>query len=465
MKITYVVNTFPKLSETFVLGQITELINRGHDVDIVSINKPTEESVHEDIDKYKLFEKTHYINKSPSRLGFEPEEKLISSLVFTDIIHAHFAANPADWASKFSIALGTPFVITTHAYDIYINPDTEDLKEKFEDATKVITISNYNKKYLLKLLGSNFEQKIDVIRCGTDLNKFKYTERINKHLVKILFVGRLIEKKGGSCAIEAFKKVLEENQNIELRIIGDGPLNEEIEKLIQKLNLDGKVILLGAQPQSTVLKEMNEADIFFLPSLTAENGDREGIPVSIIEAAATGLPIVSTIHSGIPEIVIDGETGFLVQEKDTPAMAERLRQLIRDPELRTKMGKAGRAHVETNYDRKNEMDNLEKHFENLLENKVLISDMSENQLSIIRERIRNLGILLSKLDTEIRVKINEINEKSKEIGQKNQELNRKDEQITHLQERLGKIESKLVYKVYVKGVKLFENIYQKIKTV
>lgn len=465
MKITYIVNKFPKISETFVLGQITELVNRGHDVDIISITKPTEELVHEDIDKYKLLERTQYINKSPSSLGFEINERLISYLIFTDIIHAHFAGNSATWALNISRLLGIPFVMTAHAYDIYIDPDVDDLREKFEDATKVITISNYNKDYLLKLLTGGFEQKIEVIRCGIDLNKFKYIERLNKDVIKILFIGRLVEKKGPTYAIEAFNKVLGEIPNIELRMIGDGPLKDEVDRLINKLDLNDNVILLGAQPQSAVLKEMAEADIFFLPSLTAENGDREGIPVSIIEAAATGLPIVSTIHSGIPEVVIDGETGFLVPENDTTAMTERLKQLILDPELRINMGKAGRAHVETNYDRKNEIDNLEKLFENLLEKKVLISDMSENQLSIIRERIRNLGILLSKLDAEIRIKTNEINEKSKEIGQKNQELNRKDEQITYLQERLDKIESKLVYKVYVKGVKLFENIYQKIKTV
>lgn len=449
-------STFPKLSETFVLGQITELINRGHDVDIVSINKPTEESIHEDIDKYKLLERTQYLNKSPSSLGFELNERLISSLIFTDIIHAHFAAYPADWASKFSRSLGIPFVITTHAYDIYINPNVEDLKEKFEDATKVITTTDYNKNYLSKLLGEKYGANIEIIRYGIDISRFSFIERKSSGNVKILFIGRLVEKKGPSYAIEAFYKVLQEIPNIELRIIGDGPLNDKINELIHKLDLKGKVILLGAQPQSMVLKEMAEADIFFLPSLTAENGDREGSPVSILEAEATGLPVVSTIHTGIPEIVIDGKTGFLAPEKDTLAMAERLKQLVIDPELRIKMGKAGRVHVETNYDRKNEIDNLERLFVNLLENREPISDMSENQLSMIRERIRNLGIQLSRLDAEISVKTNAINEKNKEINQKNWELNQKDEQVRHLQVRLDKIESTLAYKVYIKMMSILK---------
>lgn len=391
MKVAYIVNFFPKLSETFILGQITDLIDRGHDVEVISINKPIEEAFHEDINKYKLLGKTHYIYKNPSDLGFELDEKLISSLIFTDIIHAHFAAHPAAWALKISRASGIPFVITAHAYDIYINPDVEDLKEKFGNAAKVITTTNYNKDYLSKLLGEKSGANIEIIRYGIDTSKFSLIERKPSGKVKILFIGRLVEKKGATYAIKAFNRVLGEIPDIELRMIGDGPLKDEVNDLIRKLNLDGKVLLLGGQPQSIVLKEIAEADIFFLPSLTAENGDREGSPVSILEAEATGLPIVSTIHTGIPEIVNDGETGFLVPEKDIPAMAERLKELVANPELRIKMGKAARRHVQTYYDRKIEMDNLEELFKSLLENRLPVSGLSENQLKIIRERIRNLG--------------------------------------------------------------------------
>jgi colanic acid/amylovoran biosynthesis glycosyltransferase len=445
------VGTFPKISETFVLGQITELINRGHDVNIISIYKPTEESAHEDIDKYKLLEKTLYINKSPSSLGFEPNEELISSLIFADIIHAHFAAYPAYWASKFSRALGIPFVITTHAYDIYVNPNVENLKEKFGNAAKVIATTAYNKDYLLKLLGAEYASNIEVIKYGIDLSRFSLNEKTPAGKVKILYTGRLVEKKGPAYAIEAFNKLTAEFPDAELRMIGDGPLKDKIIELINKLDLNDKVALLGALPQSMVLKEMASADIFFLPSLTAENGDREGSPVSVLEAEATGLPVVSTIHTGIPEIVIDGQTGFLVPEKDTAAMAERLKQLILDPELRVKMGKAGRAHVETHYDRKNEIDNLENLFENLLENKQLKCDMSESQLSTIRKRIRSLGVQLSKLDDEIRVKTNKINDMNSELG-------RKDEHIAALQCRLDEIESKPMYKAYVKMMNIFKYI-------
>lgn len=465
MKITYFVNQFPKLSETFVLGQITGLIDRGHDIEIISITEPSEETVHEDISKYNLLEKTHYINKSRSILGFIPDQKLVSALFFTDIIHAHFAGNPASWALKISQSFGIPFVFTAHAYDIFIDPDVEDLKEKFGNAAKIITISDYNTEYLLNMLGKEFEEKIEVIRCGIDLTNFNYVERTHNDIVKILFVGRLVEKKGPLYAIEALNNLTKERNNIELRMIGDGPLKGEITSLIGKLNLGDKVHLLGAQPQSRVLKEMEEADIFFLPSLTAENGDREGSPVSILEAQATGLPIVSTIHTGIPEIVIDGKTGFLVPEKDTNAMTESLKKLIPDPELRIKMGKAGRAHVETYHDREKEIDELEKLFHNLLQNRPLISEISQDRLSILEERIKNTGVQLSSLDNEIRQKIKEIYQRDKEIKQKNNEINQKDEQLKHLEERLARIESTLGYRMYISVDRFFKRIARRLKKV
>jgi len=498
MKITYIANKFPKLSETFVLGQITDLIDRGHDVEIIAIEKPTDETANEEVTKYNLLEKIHYINKSPSILEFELNDKILSSLIFTDLIHAHFAANPASWALKISQLFDIPFVFTAHAYDIYINPDVEGLREKFESATKVITISNFNKDYLLNLLGQEFEEKIEVIRCGIDLDKFCYSIRTPKEIIKILFVGRLVEKKGLSYAIESINRVLKDYQNIELRMIGNGPLINEVNDLIKELNLNEKIVLLGAQPHSRVLKEMEEADIFFLPSLTAENGDREGIPVSIMEAQATGLPIVSTIHTGIPELVLDGKTGFLVAEKDTTAMAERLKELAMNPELRINMGGSGRSQVESIYDREKEIDQLYKLFRSVCKDKTLVSEMSESELKTIRQRIGKVGDQLKRLDTEIRQKnieseqlnkktkqknreiqqkIKEIQHKDKEISQKlgeikqrdreltekNNEILKKNKQITHLQKRLDTIQSKLAYKAYVKVITFVNYVRRQIK--
>jgi glycosyltransferase involved in cell wall biosynthesis len=486
LKITYIVSKFPKLSETFVLGQITDLIDRGHDVGIISIEKPTDEAVHEEVNKYNLLEKTHYINKSPSVLGFELNDKVLSSLIFTDLIHAHFAANPASWALKISQLFDIPFVFTAHAYDIYINPDVESLKEKFEIAKKVITISNYNKKYLLNLLGQEFDEKIEVIRCGIDLNKFKHIQRTPKDIIKILFVGRFVEKKGASYAIETIDRLLKESHNIELRMIGDGPLMNEAKNLMNDLSLNEKIVLLGPQPHSIVLKEMEEADIFFLPSITADNGDREGIPVSIMEAQATGLPVVSTVHSGIPELVIDSKTGFLVPENDTAAMAEKLKELITNYKLRINMGELGRSQIESIYDREKEIDQLDKLFRSVCKNKTLVSKMSEEEINTISQRVGKLGDQLKRLDTEItqkneqleqltkdkkhknqqiQEKNKEIQEKNKEIQNRNNQIQRVEEKTATLQKRLDTIQSKLAYKAYIKAFSFVDYIGKQIKKI
>lgn len=457
MNIIYITNTFPKLSETFVLGQITELIDRGHNVEIISISKPAEHTAHEDVINYGLLEKTHYLKKKASSLGFEPEESLISSLAFTDIIHAHFAAQPATWALKISKTFGIPYLITTHAYDIYINPDTKDLKEKFANAVKIITTTDYNKKYLSELLGGELGENVEIVKYGIDIFKFSFFHRKASDKIKILFVGRMVEKKGPSYAIEAFKLATAENPDIELRMIGDGPLKNTTDQLIKELHLEN-VTMLGGLSQSKVLKEMQEADIFFLPSLTADNGDREGSPVSILEAAATGLPVVSTQHTGIPEIVIDGKTGFLVPEKDTNAMAAALNKLISNPDLRDEMGKKGRTHVETNYDRKKEMDHLEKIFNSLIENRSLISGLSQKQLDVFTERTERIAELLQDFDSELNQKQEVINQREKEKEQKLKTINDKDEEIKLLKERLTSAESRFGYKLHAFAYTLFKKI-------
>jgi hypothetical protein len=318
------------------------------------------------------------------------------------------------------------------------------------------------------------------------LNKFKHIQRTPKDIIKILFVGRFVEKKGASYAIETIDRLLKESHNIELRMIGDGPLMNEAKNLMNELSLNEKIVLLGPQPHSIVLKEMEEADIFFLPSITADNGDREGIPVSIMEAQATGLPVVSTVHSGIPELVIDSKTGFLVPENDTAAMAEKLKELITNYKLRINMGELGRSQIESIYDREKEIDQLDKLFRSVCKNKTLVSKMSEEEINTISQRVGKLGDQLKRLDTEItqkneqleqltkdkkhknqqiQEKNKEIQEKNKEIQNRNNQIQRVEEKTATLQKRLDTIQSKLAYKAYIKAFSFVDYIGKQIKKI
>jgi colanic acid/amylovoran biosynthesis glycosyltransferase len=164
-----------------------------------------------------------------------------------------------------------------------------------------------------------------------------------------LTVGRLVEKKGLEYAVRAVALARRTCPNLRYEIIGDGPLRPALGELVDKLNLAPIVSLLGAADCDFVRRKMAATDLFMLPSVTANDGDQEGIPVSLMEAQACGLPVLSTRHSGIPELVADGESGFLVAERDVEALASRLTYLIEHPESWPRMGRAGRTIVESRF--------------------------------------------------------------------------------------------------------------------
>jgi len=350
---------FPKLSETFILEQITSLIDLGHDVKIVAFYRPDEEIFHPQIEKYGLLAKTLYVTKIGTK-PFEFTPEVIEFIEDADVIHAHFAALPADFAMQASNLLGIPYLFTTHAYDIFVHCSREKLLEYAKTAAKVITISHYNKRYMLDRIGDEFSEKISIIRCGIPVEKFDPSPRdADKNQVDILVTGRFVEKKGIANAIDAFS-LLSPNLNAQLRIIGDGPLKDSLLEKARVSPLADKIVFLGSQPQSIVIEEIQNADIFLLPSVTASNNDCEGLPVSLLEAQAMKLPVVSTLHTGIPEGVLDGTSGFLVPENDVEAITDKLTELIVDPELRLKMGEDGRSFVKLNFNISTEIIKLEK---------------------------------------------------------------------------------------------------------
>jgi colanic acid/amylovoran biosynthesis glycosyltransferase len=205
------------------------------------------------------------------------------------------------------------------------------------------------------------DEKIRVHHLGVDLNKFKPGEKKERSYNTVLLVGRLVEKKGIPLAIEAFARIKDKYPQTRLKIIGDGYLKDTIEALIKQHDLQDRTTLVGFHTPYTQVKEgMANADIFILPSHTSERGDKEGTPMVLMEAQAMSLPVISTFHGGIPEVVIDGETGFLVQEKDIDALADRLDYLLDHPELRLEMGRRGRAHIEKHYNAKDEITHIEK---------------------------------------------------------------------------------------------------------
>lgn len=389
MKIAYVLDAFPELSESFVLGEIVEIINLGHDVKIFSLNHPRETMVHREVVENELLPSTYYfsfknvfkklwgflinvfkvlglgeINFSVSSLADSGKVAYFAlELKDRDLIHSHFAFT-GQFVRKLSKVANMPFTLTTHAVDIFVKPDADKLKKIVSDSDTVITISNYNRKYLEGLLGS--KGKIRVIRCGVDLQKFAPSERFNRDgRIRLLTVARLVEKKGLQYLIKAMK-IVAADVDCELNIVGSGPQHEELLKLVHRLGLNDSVHFSGNIGDSELIEYYKNSDIFVLPCIVSDNGDRDGIPVSIMEAMAMKLPVVSTTISGIPELVRPG-CGFLIPEKDVLRLAEAIEKLCRDKNLRISMGESGRRVVEEDYNLKIQSRKLSDLFEKIAE--------------------------------------------------------------------------------------------------
>lgn len=242
-----------------------------------------------------------------------------------------------------------PFVVHVHGQDITSMPnDTaycNELKKMFIKAKAFIAASHYMKRRLI-LLGCN-EQKIEVIRLGVDgklITPLPW-ERRKKLVPNIIFLGNLVEKKNPIALLHAFRIVKNKIPNAILSIIGSGPLKDTVCKTIENLGLSDSVTMYGTLKRSESFPIINNHWIYAQHSVTSINGDTEGFAISLAEAALHELPVVSTVHNGITENVIDGKTGFLVPEYDYETMAEKIIYLIQHPDIAEQMGKAGREHI------------------------------------------------------------------------------------------------------------------------
>lgn len=404
MRIAFIVGIFPKLSETFILNQITGLIDLGHKVEIFAWERANEEKIHPKVIEYSLLERTHYLqdfaspaNKVKAATGlvcihiwkrpwvivkalnvFKLGKKALSlRILFNlmpflkskfDIIHCHFGPTGKQFLFLKRI-LNIKFVTTFHAYDVsaFIKQGGTDVYHRlFTRGDLFLPVSNYWKNRLIQL--GCPQDKIVVHHMGIDIQEFKFSPRKfpPDGKIKILTVARLVEKKGLNYSIEAVARAIQKYPDIQYKIVGDGPLRDELNKLISKLGVAKKIRLVGWKDSSEVKALMGETHIFLLHSVTATNGDMEGIPVSLMEAQAVGVPVISTYHSGIPELVQDGKSGFLVSEKNVDAFSERLSYLIEHPGEWLEMGRNGRNFVEKKYNNVQLSKKLENIYHRLL---------------------------------------------------------------------------------------------------
>jgi colanic acid/amylovoran biosynthesis glycosyltransferase len=391
MKIAFIVDAFPNVSETFVLNQITGLIDLGHMVEIFAGARSPETKMHQEIEDYGLLKRTYYHNEVPRNSVYRTIKSfLLFILLFPrypmvilrslnllrygrdasslnlfykaalflrkgdfDIIHCHFGPNGMLGVLLKEMGIPGKILTTFHGYDVYKYVSRKGkgvYRSLFSQGDLFLPISDYWKRRLMKL--GCPQDKLIIHHMGVDIDRFELRLRglDSGEKVNVLTVARLIPKKGLEYSIRAVARTLDVYPNIRYEIVGDGPMQKELENLVASLGVERQVSLSGWKVGAELAVSLRKAHIFLLHSVTDSEGNMEGIPVSLMEAQAVGLPVVSTYHSGIPELVSNEKSGFLVPEKDVVAMAQRLEYLVKHPDVWANMGREGRKIIEKRFD-------------------------------------------------------------------------------------------------------------------
>ena len=285
-----------------------------------------------------LLAKTIYI-------GFKIEKSPIQHL------HVHFASYGAISALWLQRMLGISFSVTIHAYDLF--KKNEFLEEIMEKAKGVVTISDFNRQWIEKLFGKKYHQKVQVIRCGVDLKKFFFRKNdgLNRgRPFKILYVAGFVEKKGHILLLDVLEKLKSQGRMIDCELIGDGPLLSRMKGHAERLGILDQVHFLGARSHDEVRDRMLQADCFVMPAITDSAQSMDGIPVALMEAMAIGLPVIASRLSGIPELVIHGETGLLVQPGERDDLVKQVLQVQDQGDIFFNIVRQGRKKIEQEYD-------------------------------------------------------------------------------------------------------------------
>jgi glycosyltransferase involved in cell wall biosynthesis len=280
------------------------------------------------------------------RLGWAPRFHQQARRFQPDLVHAHFASGGRS-AMPLARALGVPLVVTLHGADITVRGAAERYRALSEQAAAFICVSNFIRDRALE--AGLPEGKLRVHYIGIDRKLFVPAPG-EIEPAGVLFVGRLVEKKGCEYLIRAMAEVQRLHPDARLTVVGDGPLRSALESLAKDLHV--RCEFLGSLPAERVRALLPHAMIFCAPSVTAANGDSEGLPTVLAEAQCCGLPVVSTMHAGIPEIIEDGRNGFLVAERDVSALSEALQRLLGDRSLREAFHAAALNNVERRFDLK-----------------------------------------------------------------------------------------------------------------
>jgi glycosyltransferase involved in cell wall biosynthesis len=404
-EIAFILKGYPRLSETFIAQEIRALERRGIRIRLISLRFPTDKHihpVHREIEAPVSY-LPEYLHHEPLRvlrgwwqvrhlpgyaaafrqwradlrrdrtrnrirrfgqacvLAAELGDRNHSPGGYPSRLHAHFLHTPAAVGYYTHLLTGIPWSCSAHAKDIWLTPEWEK-RDKLQSMDWLVTCTEGGHRHLAALAPR--PEKTALVYHGLDFDRFpappEKAARRNGPYV-LLSVGRLVPKKGFAGLVGALGR-LPRDLDWTLRHVGGGPLKEALQAEAARLGIADRIVWLGAQPQETVLEEYRGADLFVLNSRIAEDGDRDGLPNVLMEAQSQRLPVIATRLAGIPELVIDGETGVLVPADDEAELAAAIASLLRDPERRDRYAAAGFARVRSRFAMDRGIDDLERRF-------------------------------------------------------------------------------------------------------
>ncbi len=338
--VAYVVNMFPKLSETFIANEIAALVRRGVTCRVLSLKAPTETLRHPVVRTLPLDEMLFFDEAAFRRsLADAPP----------DVVHAHFATEPTRVARAIAADLDLPYTFTAHGYDVYRRPPA-DLAARVQDAAAVVTVSDANAAHLVEACGAD-RARLHVLPCGVDLDRFvPMPARVEP--ATIVCVARLRPVKNLGVLLHACRILKDRGLAARTVVIGEGPSLADLEALRATLDLVHEVSFEGAQDQAVVCDWWQRATAGVLTS------ESEGMPVSLMEAAACGVPAVAPAVGGIPELIAHGETGFVTAPNAPEAIADGLARILSEPDLRARMSQAARIRAEARFSSARQVDTL-----------------------------------------------------------------------------------------------------------
>jgi colanic acid/amylovoran biosynthesis glycosyltransferase len=378
----YVLKRYPRISETFVVAELVELERQGEQVTVFALSRPDEPFEHGFVGAVRaqvvylphrplwqplrvLRALVHVWRTAPrgwlraAAVSLMPPRlagwrKLLQATVLRqelgragiDHVHAHFATAAARLANLAWRMDGPSYSVTAHAKDIYHEGVRRDrLRDKLSNASFVATVSEANSDYLASLLPDS--RPPHVVSNAVDLRRLGAPRMDGRESHAVLTVARLVEKKGLPDLVSACGVLARRGVPVRLEIVGDGPLRAELEAAASREGVTA--VFHGALPNEQVLGLYRRATVYCLPCVVASTGDRDGLPTSVLEAMALGLPVVATALNGLAEAVVDERTGLVVPGHDPAELANALERLLGDRELRDRLARQARSHVEERF--------------------------------------------------------------------------------------------------------------------